>query len=590
MLAVLMAQVAYAAPPAAGAADPTGPVVHFISIIAVGDVGYPADVDPRISATEDESFTVTPSCSLLGSDGSCLPEGADPGVLVLSPTARGAGQTSCDGLVFDVTLVDTTYGTYLVTPRPGTGSVRGDCRVQLRYDALKLPVDADPAAPGLQTIQVATTSRSDGTTTSYSHGSDQVRVSRVPTIVDATASSDVALGSGTLGGTATLFLPGYPPAPSTVAFSLYGPDDADCSRAPAFTSTVVANARSVTSAGFTPHDVGTYRWVASYAGNAENVPESSACHDAPARTVVGPASPTVTAESSPTPVVGSGMTGTATLSGRVNPRDGATVTFDLFGPDQADCSGTPAFTSTVPQPVSSASVASAPFTPSAGGTYRWVASYSGDANNRSANSPCDGETASATVTTPSTTTVSLSPAPVAVRATRATVQARVRSGGVEVTGGFVDVHVDDALKGRVPVANGLARLTLPVFGTIGRRVIRVEYTGVSGVTHGSTGRADLLVEKAHPRVGLSLRPRTVRQRRTRPTLMIAVTAPGQTLTGDVLVQAPGRPAARLRLSGGQALLQLPRYRVRGPKTVRVTYQGNSTAHPSSSVVHFRVVR
>ena len=38
------------------------------------------------------------------------------------------------------------------------------------------------------------------------------------------------------------------------------------------------------------------------------------------------------------------LTDTATVLGRVNPQPGATVTFNLYGPDDATCAGAPVFT------------------------------------------------------------------------------------------------------------------------------------------------------------------------------------------------------------------------------------------------------
>ncbi|MBA3747103.1 MAG: hypothetical protein H0W96_06365, partial [Solirubrobacterales bacterium] len=68
----------------------------------------------------------------------------------------------------------------------------------------------------------------------------------------------------------------------------------------------------------------------------------------------------------------------------------ATVDFRLFAPGDATCTGTPVFQSlNVPYPVAGGGVTSASFTPTQAGTYRWVASYSGDANNVSVAGACD---------------------------------------------------------------------------------------------------------------------------------------------------------------------------------------------------------
>lgn len=117
------------------------------------------------------------------------------------------------------------------------------------------------------------------------------------------------------------------------------------------------------------------------------------------------ASPTVATTASPSVQIGGRASGSAVVAGRADPRPGATVAFLLFGPDDATCSGPPAFGSVVA--LSAAGTASSgPFTPTAVGTYRWVAQASEDAANLPAVSPCDAPGASVTVTraTPAITT------------------------------------------------------------------------------------------------------------------------------------------------------------------------------------------
>ena len=60
--------------------------------------------------------------------------------------------------------------------------------------------------------------------------------------------------------------------------------------------------------------------------------------------VVTQAGPTHARRPRPPPPLGSSITDTATLAGGASPT--GTLTFTLFGPDDANCSGTPAFTST----------------------------------------------------------------------------------------------------------------------------------------------------------------------------------------------------------------------------------------------------
>lgn len=85
----------------------------------------------------------------------------------------------------------------------------------------------------------------------------------------------------------------------------------------------------------------------------------------------------------------------ATLSGFVSGASLAgSITFELFGPDDASCSGTPWFAEAIQDVDSAGPWATSNTTPiglDEQGTYRWKVSYSGDANNASAESPCGAE-------------------------------------------------------------------------------------------------------------------------------------------------------------------------------------------------------
>jgi hypothetical protein len=114
------------------------------------------------------------------------------------------------------------------------------------------------------------------------------------------------------------------------------------------------------------------------------------------------ATPTLTTQASaPGFPVGVAIFDTATLGGGQNPT--GTLTFNLFGPDNATCSGAPIFTSTKPV-TGNANYTSDSFTTTQAGTYRWVTSYSGDANNNAAVSPCTSEVLTVDRGTPSLST------------------------------------------------------------------------------------------------------------------------------------------------------------------------------------------
>ena len=123
-------------------------------------------------------------------------------------------------------------------------------------------------------------------------------------------------------------------------------------------------------------------------------------------TTVAKAPPTLATTAAPNLVLGAGtMADNVTVSGRVSPQQGATVDFRVYGPNDATCSGAPVFESlNLPYPVTGGPVVSAPFTPTSVGQYRWIASYSGDANNNPVSGACN-DTNESTVVTPAAPTI-----------------------------------------------------------------------------------------------------------------------------------------------------------------------------------------
>ena len=103
------------------------------------------------------------------------------------------------------------------------------------------------------------------------------------------------------------------------------------------------------------------------------------------------ATPTLSTQASAGGLLGTAVRDVAMVAGGDNP--GGSVTFRLFS--DATCT-TEVFTST--NPLAGATATSGDFVPTAPGTYRWTAVYSGDPNNNPATSPCNAPNESVVIT------------------------------------------------------------------------------------------------------------------------------------------------------------------------------------------------
>jgi len=207
------------------------------------------------------------------------------------------------------------------------------------------------------------------------------------TLSTQVASPGVTLGTA-VSDTATLS--GGAAPTGTITFNLYGPNDATCTGASIFTSTVpVSGNGTYPSGSFIPTVAGTYRWIANYGGDANNAATANACNAPNENVVVAPPTvviPTLATQASPAVTLGAAISDTATLSGGAAPT--GTITFRLYGPNDATCTTVAVFTSAVA--VNGNGIyASASFTPTVTGTYRWIATYSGDANNAGVATACN---------------------------------------------------------------------------------------------------------------------------------------------------------------------------------------------------------
>ncbi|HEV2034199.1 MAG TPA: Ig-like domain-containing protein, partial [Candidatus Dormibacteraeota bacterium] len=222
-----------------------------------------------------------------------------------------------------------------------------------------------------------------------------------PTITTVATSANLG---GTISDTATLALGKAPTG--TINFNIFDSTSPDCTT-PLITLPVTVNGNGPYTAFFPAFQLGTFHWVASYVGDANNVAVATACIDPAEISIVTLPTPTITTVATPSAHTPGPITDTATLAGGNAPS--GTITFSVF--NNSTCTGTAVGTST--KTVSGDGVyPSDPIAAAMPGTYFWVAAYSGDANNNPAMTKCgdSGESSVVTKTTP-TITSSATPSP-----------------------------------------------------------------------------------------------------------------------------------------------------------------------------------
>jgi hypothetical protein len=198
-----------------------------------------------------------------------------------------------------------------------------------------------------------------------------------------TVASAGAVGSS-VSDTATLT--GGSSPTGTIRFDLF--NNETCTAPAVFSSTRPVTASGVvTSESFILPAPGTYHFVATYSGDANNAPAGpTACLDPAEAVGAGRLPSALSTTASGAVSAGNAIFDTATLGGATSPT--GTITFNLFGPDDPTCARPAIFTSV--KPVNgNANYASDSFTATAAGTYQWVATYSGDANNAGAATQCN---------------------------------------------------------------------------------------------------------------------------------------------------------------------------------------------------------
>jgi hypothetical protein len=300
------------------------------------------------------------------------PAAATVGTTIADSATVSGGKSPTGTVTFSLYDNSTASGTPLLTStQPLSGG-----------SASSIPVESTAATPGTY-YWVATYNgdANNNSVTSTASGEPLVISAATPSITTTPQPASTIVGSSItdkagLSG-------GYNPT-GTITFKLY--NNSTASGTPLFSDTETLSSGSATSAGYTTAGTGTDYWVATYNGDGNNNSVSGAANAEPVTITPVKATPTVTTTQQPSSTTfGHSIADKATLSGGSSPT--GTVTFNLY--NNATATGTPLFTDT--KTVSGGSATSAGYTPAAPGTYYWVATYNGDANNNTVTSSASGE-------------------------------------------------------------------------------------------------------------------------------------------------------------------------------------------------------
>ena len=253
--------------------------------------------------------------------------------------------------------------------------------------------------------------------------------------VDGTvALSDIAHLSG---GTSN--------ATGTITFKLYSEANCQTQVGSNVTATVTgANGKDYISPPITVSAAGTYHWIASYNGDANNAGTTTDCGAPNENPVVNPRPTSLTTNAGGPYVLGAdgtvALSDVAHLSGGTSSA-GGTITFMLFS-DSACLNQVGSDVSTTVSGADGKDYASPPITVHAAGTYYWVATYGGDSKNVASSTTCGDENETPLVIRPHIS-VSKSPdAQTILIGQTANFTITVTNDGDST---LTDVHVTDAL-------------------------------------------------------------------------------------------------------------------------------------------------
>jgi len=365
-------------------------------------------------------------------------------------------------------------------------------------------------------------------------------VSKTSPTVSLTISPTSIQVGGTATETATISSAATANASGTVVYTTYM--DVGCTTAaatPAAVSRTVTNRSVANSGALTFNEAGTRYVRAVYSGDANNNGANSPC----GALVVNKRSPTVSLVISPTSMtVGETLTGTATISDAATTNAGGTVVYTTF--TDAGCMTAAATPAAVSRTVTNRSVAnSGALTFNEAGTRYVRATYSGDANNNGANSPCEALVVNKTSPTVSLT---ISPTSIQVGGTvtgTATISsaATTNAGGTVVYATFTDAGcmtaaATPAAVSRTVTNRSVANSGALTFNEAGTRYVRATYSGDTNNNGANSSCLAVTIAKKTTTLSLTVSPTTVTTAAPTTgtaTLTGGVSAPGGTVTYTV---------------------------------------------------------
>lgn len=239
-----------------------------------------------------------------------------------------------------------------------------------------------------QPLALAASATVSGDQPDANPGNDSASVTTMAELARrATPTLTAAPANGTLGGTPItdpVTLAGGSSPTGTITFTLYGRADPTCALALATSTATVTGNGNYASAPYAAATPGTYRWVAAYSGDGSNAPAATGTCGAAGQTISVRAVPTLALQALGSGRLGSVITAKATLAGGAVVT--GAVTLILYGPGDTACRH--AVARTVASVSGNGIYGSNPYATVVAGTYRWVASYGGDALNTPMSTVC----------------------------------------------------------------------------------------------------------------------------------------------------------------------------------------------------------